>query len=111
MGKFFKNYEVLDTFLQPKLKVILKDIGLEYGMSQKQAERNFLIYYKEYILKNMAEPTTKFIRFVGLGCIYPSARKVDKFKKSKHCKGNTKVIVDKLGELNPIINEKYRNKT
>jgi hypothetical protein len=75
--------EFADVFIQASVKNILRDIGLDYGLTIKEAEHLYLTYYREFILKNIGTGKFKFIKLGGeLGMISVSKRRLSLFKQS-----------------------------
>ena len=96
-----KEDKFTDTFLQPRTEVILEQVGEEFGLTKKEAINYFLLYYKEFVLKNMSTGKFSHMRIPGLCTMTPSKKKTLSFKASKR---NTK-------QYQPIIENiiKYAN--
>jgi hypothetical protein len=94
--------KILDTFIQPKLKNILREIGLENGLIYSEIEKYFLLYYEEFVLKNLSDGKSSTINLVGFGSIRPSKRRTIQFKNSKYNKGLYAELIKNL-----IISSKF----
>lgn len=99
--------EFADVFIQASVKNILRDIGLDYGLTVREAEELYLTYYREFILKNIGTGKFRFIKLGGdLGIISVSKRRLNLFKKSVYYENpKYKEVVDNLYEYGKFTDE------
>ena len=99
--------EFADVFIQASVKNILRDIGLDYGLTVREAEELYLTYYREFILKNIGIGKFRFIKLGGdLGIISVSKRRLNLFKQSVYYENpKYKEIVDNLYEYGKFTDE------
>lgn len=97
MGRNLKvNLATVEEFIQPGLSRILYDVGMDYGLTVKEAQHLYLTYYKEFVLKNMSEGSFKRLKLINLGNIYPSTKKTNNFIKSKHNTEKYEKIMERI---------------
>jgi hypothetical protein len=92
------HLDVVDTFIQPKVLKILHDISLKYGFSKQEAEKYYLMYYKEFLLKSMTVADFTHLRIIGFGYFYGSKKKSTTFSKSKYCNDLNREAINSLIE-------------
>jgi hypothetical protein len=97
MGRSLKvNLASVEEFIQPGLSKILYDVGLDYGLSLKEAKHLYLTYYKEFVLKSMSQGDFKRLRLLNIGNIHPSLKKTTNFKKSKHNTEKYEEVINRI---------------
>lgn len=99
--------ELADVFIQASVKNIIRDIGLDYGLTVKEAEELYLTYYREFILKNIGTGKFKTIKLgVNLGIINVSRRRLNLYKQSIYYENpKHKEIVDNLYSFGKFTDE------
>lgn len=97
MGRNLKvNLLSVEEFIQPGLSRILYDVGMDFGLTAKEARHLYLTYYKEFILKNMSEGDFKRLKLLNIGNIIPSPKKTNNFRNSKHNTERYEKVVDRI---------------
>jgi hypothetical protein len=95
----------LETFISPKVESIIEEIGLEVGFIKEESISLYLLYWKEYVLKNLSEGNFTHLHLKGLGNIAPSLKRIINFKNSKHCTDEYKNVAAAM-EVNASKNPK-----